>query len=183
MKLPDDAVQIKGVPHYWISKDGTVYSNYPHKSWGKDIRIISPSWSPKGDSGYWIITLTVDGKRVYKKIHRLVAEAFIPNPYNKPWVLHKDDNSINNKIDNLYWGTASDNIRDSYRVGKRDRMVGEKSNRHVLKEKDIPVIVFMRDRGDKFRDIANAFKVSYDTVLNICNGKYWKHITSRLEDK
>jgi len=44
--------------------------------------------------------------------HRVVAEHFIPNPFNLPMVLHKDGNTKNNATTNLYWGTQLDNMRD-----------------------------------------------------------------------
>lgn len=59
--------------------------------------------------GYWDVMLTVDGKRFHRKIHRMVAEAFIPNPENKPTVNHKDFNRKNNHVDNLEWNTYSEN--------------------------------------------------------------------------
>lgn len=50
-----------------------------------------------------------------KKVHRLVASAFIDNPFNSPQINHKDLDKSNNNADNLEWCTNSDNIRHSYR--------------------------------------------------------------------
>lgn len=47
-------------------------------------------------------------------VHRQVAIAFLPNPYDLPLVCHRDDNTFNNDIDNLYWGTHRENQRDYY---------------------------------------------------------------------
>ena len=58
-----------------------------------------------GGNYYFVIGLHKDGKRKYKAIHRLVAETFIPNPNNYPVVNHKDENKLNNRIDNLEWCT------------------------------------------------------------------------------
>ena len=67
-----------------------------------------------------------DRVRLYKNakgtqisLHRLVAEAFIPNPNNYPMVLHKDDIQSNNKVDNLMWGTQSMNTKQAYENGRK----------------------------------------------------------------
>ena len=59
--------------------------------------------------GYEMVNLKKNGKHSTKKVHRLVAEAFIPNPESKPQVGHKDCNRKNNNIENLYWCTSKEN--------------------------------------------------------------------------
>lgn len=56
--------------------------------------------------GYYVIGLTKNKKEKQYKVHRLVAQAFIPNPYNLPQVNHKDANGLNNNVDNLEWCDA-----------------------------------------------------------------------------
>ena len=63
--------------------------------------------------GYYIVTLYKNAKGVTKTVHRLVAQAFIPNPDNLPQVNHKDENKLNNRVDNLEWCTAKYNINYS----------------------------------------------------------------------
>lgn len=55
----------------------------------------------KDKDGYLLVQLCQDGKRVMKKVHRLVAEAFLPNPNNLPQVNHKDECKTNNNVLNL----------------------------------------------------------------------------------
>lgn len=64
---------------------------------------------PTKKDGYDTVTLCVNGKRRYLSVHRLVAQAFIPNPENKPCIDHKDGNRDNNNADNLRWCTVKEN--------------------------------------------------------------------------
>ena len=61
------------------------------------------------NNGYLNVDLWKDNKSHKVTIHRLVAEAFIPNPNNKPCIDHEDGNRQNNSIDNLRWATYSEN--------------------------------------------------------------------------
>jgi len=67
-------------------------------------------------SGYREIILTKHRKRTPKLIHRMVAEAFLPNPDGKQEVNHKDGNKFNNDVSNLEWVTPSENQRHSRMV-------------------------------------------------------------------
>lgn len=57
----------------------------------------------KGEDGYLYITLFKDGKAKKCRVDRLVAETFVPNPQNLPYIKHKDGNLTNNAAENLEW--------------------------------------------------------------------------------
>ena len=56
-------------------------------------------------------------RKKYCLVHRLVANAFIPNPENKRCINHKDGNKKNNNINNLEWVSYSENMKHAYRTG------------------------------------------------------------------
>ena len=66
---------------------------------------------------YKSVMIYLDGKGKNCRVHRLLAQAFIPNPENKPYVNHKDGNRSNNKLENLEWCTPSENIRHAINTG------------------------------------------------------------------
>lgn len=81
---------------------------YPYERHYND-RILKGSISKV--HGYHVTTLMKDGIQKHHLSHRLVAEAFIPNPNNYPFINHKDETRLNNKVDNLEWCTPLYNTR------------------------------------------------------------------------
>lgn len=67
--------------------------------------------------GYKFVTLLINGKQKRMRVHRLVAETFIPNPENKPYVNHIDGKRDNNNLSNLEWVTPSENTRHAVETG------------------------------------------------------------------
>lgn len=94
---------------YQISNLGNVKSVYKNGNFKILIGGIK--------NGYRQVILVKDGKRKYINVHRLVAEAFIPNKENKSQVNHIDGNKLNNKVDNLEWCTQSENMKHAYKIG------------------------------------------------------------------
>lgn len=74
--------------------------------------------------GYRIVYLQAPNKKITKKVHRLVAEAFIPNPNNLSQVNHKDENRLNNSVQNLEWCDAKYNANHGTRKDKLKKISG-----------------------------------------------------------
>lgn len=107
-----DVVGYEGL--YLVNNEGVI-KNYRG-------RILKDGYNGYGRTQYKKVTLTKDGERKDLLIHRLVAEAFIPNPNNLPVVNHKDGNRLNNTIENLEWCTQQYNIR-SYHNNRQLKLV------------------------------------------------------------
>ncbi len=90
---------IENYPNYEISDCGMVLSH-------NIGNILKPG---KNTEGYLLVILCKNGEKKTCKIHRLVAQAFIPNPENKKCVDHINRDKTNNHIDNLRWATHSEN--------------------------------------------------------------------------
>lgn len=98
---------VEGFPKYVVSSDGDVANI-------KDHIPLATSRNKRKFTTYLRVTLFLNGKRYYKQVHRLVAEAFCANPLGLPEIDHKDANGSNNKPDNLEWVTRSQNIQRSF---------------------------------------------------------------------
>ena len=98
------ARHITGFPGYAVTVDGRVLSFK-----GLKPRVLRPA----DNKGYLLACLSMQAKTYGRLVHRLVAQAFIPNPEGKPEVNHKDSNRKNNKVENLEWMTPKENTDHS----------------------------------------------------------------------
>ena len=111
-----------------------------------------------------------NGSSICFKTHRLVAEAFLPNPEMKLTVNHKDGNPLNNRVENLEWATHSENIQHAFDTGLIKPLRG--SNNHSSKLTEAQV-VFIRDSANRLtvREIAELLGVHHCTVVRCKNRK------------
>lgn len=100
--------QIDGFPNYYISSEGRVKN--------ANDRILKPYVNHKG---YLKVGLLQDGIRHKKRVHRLVAQAFIPNVNNLPEVNHRNLDKQDNRVDNLEWVTDEENRQHYLKIKRR----------------------------------------------------------------
>ena len=90
--------------------------------------------------GYVIARLVKNGIVKYPAVHRLVANAFIPNSENKPTVNHIDGDKTNNRVENLEWATQKENLAHALRTGLRAPNDGTHSHFAKLTEDEVRYI-------------------------------------------
>lgn len=163
---------------YQVSNKGNVVSLNYNRTGQRRLRI------PRiGKGGYLYVVLHKNGVSKTMKIHRLVAITFIPNPNNLPQINHKDENKLNNNVENLEWCDSSYNNK----YGSRPRKVLDAHKRNGSSKSERPVVKIDRSGTivDEFISISDAARRSgvrreslRDCVLgrqHTCVGYFWKY--------
>ena len=110
-------------------------------------------------SGYQEVILSKKRQRTPKLIHRMVAEAFVPNPDGKREVNHKDGNKFNNEWTNLEWVTPSENINHSYKI------LNNKAYSRKVK------CVETKDVFSSLKEAADSYCLQLPLIWKCCNGR------------
>lgn len=159
--------QIPGFDGYTIRKDGVVV--------GRQNRPLNPFIDR---DGYCVVSLLNGGKASKRFVHRLVAQAFIPNPENKSTVNHINGNKTDNRVENLEWATQSENNAHAYRteLATPHRINGDKNGRSKLTREQVEEIrtQLATDNSSDIRDLAKAYGVSERIIKNIKDNKTYK---------
>lgn len=145
---------------YEISNNGRVKSlvGWNGREYEKREKILKNS-SQKSTESYSrsVVNLCKDGVSVTKKVHRLVADAFLEKVEGKNIINHKDGNPLNNLVENLEWCTNKENINHAIETGLTV---------HRIKTVDRESIVELLNNGYSYDDIANILCISKGTVFN-----------------
>lgn len=128
---------------YFVTENGDIIN-------GKNNRILKPF--SDCNKGYMVVE--IKGKRY--KVHRIVAETFIPNPDNKPQVNHKNGNKKDNRVSNLEWVTGSENAIHAIKNGLWDKQL-----LYARNQPKKPIIARNIETGEilRFQSISEAEKV------------------------
>lgn len=154
--------QVKGYEGYYeVSNLGNVRSTSY-----KGTKILKPA-----GKRYLQVVFCVNQKKEHKSVHRLVAEAFIPNPDNLPQVNHKDGNTKNNNLSNLEWATQEENNLHAYNSNLLSRYEDRPAAK-LTKDKVLAIPHYIEE-GATTDDLAKMFKVSRRCIDNIFEGKNW----------
>ena len=128
--------RIKGYEKYYeISNFGNVKSldreiSNKKGSYTKKGRLLKKSYT---STGYLKVELTKNKKKKSFKVHRLVAQAFIPNPESKPNVNHIDGNPLNNNFKNLEWCTQKENVEHALKLGLIEKKLTPEQESELIK--------------------------------------------------
>lgn len=157
-----DSVQIKDFPNYRVDRNGNVFN-----SKGQCLKHETTN------KGYHRVSLCNETeKHKRKSVHRLVAEAFIPNPNNLSQVNHKNENKTDNSVSNLEWCSPSDNLRYS----------------GVIEKASVAKFTRIRcmDTGEIYNSVkeaADSLGLHHSNIVACCNGRRhtcggvrWKYV-------
>jgi hypothetical protein len=137
-------------------------------------------WSNNG-AGYFTIGLNWKGSCVRRYVHRVVVEAFLPNPDNLPQVNHLDCDKSNNHVDNLVWSTRSDNILDAHAKGRMIKRTTNAQTTILTKDQVIDLYTAVKRDGVGISEKARQMDIPRTTASSIINKRGREDITDKLD--
>ena len=160
---------IEGYPNYFVTSDGDVYNgDYKGKGIVRQMKLTPAA------NGY--LTVNFGRKSGLLLVHRLIANAFIPNPKMKRTVNHKNMVKSDNYVSNLEWATYQENHIHSFKNGRRSA-IGEGVHTAKLNADEVRQIRKSYKRYVvTYKMLAERFGVSWWQIKEITDRNDWKHI-------
>ena len=138
-------------------------------------RVLKPG---KRRDGYLQVALYRDGKATNKRVHRLVAKAFLGDAPEGYEVNHRNGDKADNRAENLEWVTASENRKHTYRVLGKTGPIGETNGRSNRTRREVVEIrkLWATDKYTQV-ELSEMFGVPPYDISRIVNRKRWKHVS------
>ena len=145
--------EVKEYNHYEVNQFGEIRH-----------RIRKKILKPRINNGYQYVNFKINGKNTNFAVHRIVANAFIPNPNGYTEVNHKDYNKKNNCVDNLEWVSSSQNKQHSYLKQENKKSRGKAVNQYTKEG------IFLKT-FDSVSDAAKELGCCVAAISNCCLGR------------
>ncbi len=180
-----EAREIPGYPGYAVTSDGRVWSipRVVPCAYGA-TRNKPGKWLclDRTFDGYHVAWLWAGNKRISRRVHRLVLEAFVgPCPEGME-CCHNNGDPSDNRLENLRWDTRKSNISDAIRHGTHNclRMYGKSNRNAKLTDVDVRMIIYMSRTGEFMqKEIAEFYGIDTCTVSDILHKRTWLSIWTR----
>ena len=168
---------IPGFEKYMVSNKGRVKSSFYYVNGSERIMRQTE------ELGYMRVALVCGEERFSKRVHRLVAEAFVENPDGKPEVNHIDGNKKNNCVENLEWVTPAENSKHAFESGLKEnvrkwavKMGKQYGGKYVAERKKRPVVVTNIKTGESFvcgsqKEAGEITGATQGNIWEVLNGK------------
>ena len=161
-KIKEEMRLIRGSSTDYVTPTGNIYKDYGNNMF------YHKSVFPNKNNGYLYCGITYDEEQKQRRVHILVAEAYLPNPNDYPVVMHKDNNKQNCNVENLEWGTVQKNTQNAFNDGLEVNKKGWEDSQSIA------VCSFdlqgnLLDKYGSVGEASRALGITKTTILNQCN--------------
>lgn len=164
-EITEDLKLIKESSVDYITPSGKIYCDY-----GNNMFYPKSTFINKNNGYLYVAIKSKEGKEIQRRVHRLVAEAFLPNPENLKIVMHIDNDKSNPNVNNLKWGTTSENTKDAY----RDNLASNKKGFEDSQSMPVVQLNLNKELINTFGSVSIASQatgVTKSGILYQCNHK------------